>query len=364
MAHDALFQPLQIGAIDAPHRILMAPLTRSRAKQPGDAPWELNATYYAQRATAGLIVTEATSVSALAKGYAFVPGTFTDAQQAGWKAVVDAVHAEGGRILLQLWHAGRISHRDLLPDGQAPIAPSAIPAKSQTYISADSGMVDVDAPRALETAEIAGVVAEWRRAAERAKAAGFDGVEIHGANGYLLDQFTRDGTNQRTDPYGGSLENRLRFPLEVTAAVCDVFGADRVGYRVSPTGAFNDMQDSNPVETFATLAAKLGDLGLAYIHVVEGFAGSPRDEESAAAIRAAFEGVYIANGGYTGETGAERIASGRADAIAYGTLFISNPDLPRRLNEAAPLADADAATFYGGGAEGYTDYPALDAAGV
>ncbi|MDJ0973375.1 MAG: alkene reductase [Planctomycetota bacterium] len=361
MAHDALFQPLDIGGVHVPHRILMAPLTRSRAKQPGDVPWELNATYYAQRASAGLIVAEATSISRHAKGYAFIPGVFTDEQEAGWKAVVDAVHAEGGRILLQLFHCGRISHTELL-DGDAPVAPSALKAASQTYISAESGMVDVSEPRALETDEIAGVVDEYRQAAARAKAAGFDGVEIHGANGYLLDQFTRDGTNQRTDAYGGSLENRLRLPLEVARAVSEVFGADRVGYRISPTGDFNDMKDSNPIETFAALAAGLSGLGLAYIHVVEGFAGSPRDEDIAASVRAAFDGVYVANGGYTGETGAERIASGKADAIAYGTLFISNPDLPHRLQHEATLADADPKTFYGGGPEGYTDYPALDTA--
>ena len=358
MAHDALFQPLQIGAIDVPHRVLMAPLTRSRAQQPGDVPWELNATYYAQRASAGLIVTEATSVSAMAKGYAFVPGIFTDAQEAGWKQIVDAVHAKGGRILIQLWHGGRISHTDLLPDGQAPIAPSAIQA-SPDHISADSGMVDVPAPRALEIEEIAGVVAEWRAAAERAKRAGFDGAEIHGANGYLLDQFTRDGTNQRTDDYGGSIENRLRFPLEVTRAVADVFGADRVGYRVSPTGAFNDMQDSDPQATFGALASALSDMGLAFIHVVESVFGTPRDEESAATVRAAFDGVYIANGSYDGASGAERIAAGQADAIAYGTHFLANPDLPARLAQDAELNAADPDTFYGGGEAGYTDYPAL-----
>ena len=360
MSHDALFHPLEIGAIDVPHRVLMAPLTRSRAGQPGDVPTELNATYYAQRATAGLIISEATCVSPMGKGYAFVPGIHTDAQEAGWRRVVEAVHAADGQIFLQLWHVGRISHRALLPEGQAPVAPSAIRAASQTYISADSGMVNVDEPRALDTEELPGIVDEYRAAAERAKRAGFDGVEIHGANGYLLDQFTRDGTNHRTDTYGGSLENRLRFPLKVTRAVCEVFGPDRVGYRVSPTGTFNDMSDSDPLETFATLAHELSELDLAYIHVVEGFAGAPRDEDSAEAIRNVFDGVYIANGGYTGETAAERVASGEADAIAFGTWFISNPDLPYRLGRDAPLAAADPSTFYGGGAAGYTDYPTLD----
>lgn len=362
MANDALFDSLEIGAIDVDHRVLMAPLTRSRAKQPGDVPHEINATYYAQRATAGMIISEATSVSPLGKGYAFVPGMHTDAQEAGWKDVVDAVHAAGGIILLQLWHGGRVSHRDLLPEGEVPVAPSAIRAATQTYISADSGMVDVDEPRALTLDEIPGVVAEFRAAAERAKRAGFDGVEIHGANGYLLDQFTRDGTNQRDDAYGGSLENRLRFPLEVARAVADVFGPGRVGYRVSPTGDFNEMSDSDPVNTFAALANALGEMDLAYIHVVEAFGPSARDEASAEAIRNVFDGVYIANGGYTGETGAERVTSGKADAIAYGSLFISNPDLPHRLKTDAPLADPDPTTFYGGGAEGYTDYPDLSQA--
>ena len=364
MANEALFDSLEIGDIDVEHRVLMAPLTRSRATQPGDVPYDLNATYYAQRATAGLIISEATSVSPLGKGYAFVPGMHTDEQEAGWKQVVDAVHEAGGIILLQLWHGGRVSHSALLPEGEVPVAPSAIKAATQTYISADSGMVDVDAPRALTLEEIPGVVAEFRSAAERAKRAGFDGVEIHGANGYLLDQFTRDGTNQRDDAYGGSLENRLRFPLEVAKAVADVFGPGRVGYRVSPTGDFNEMKDSDPVNTFAALANGLSDLDLAYIHVVEAFGPAPRDEASAEAIRNVFDGVYIANGGYTGETGSERVGSGKADAIAYGSLFISNPDLPLRLKTDAPLADPDPATFYGGGAEGYTDYPDLSQAGV
>ncbi len=364
MAYDALFDSLEIGDLDIEHRVLMAPLTRSRAKQPGDVPHELNATYYAQRATAGLIVTEATYVSPLGKAYAFVPGMVTDEQEAGWKLVVDAVHEAGGTILLQLWHGGRVGHGALLPEGASLVAPSAIQAATQTYISADSGMVDVDAPRALETEEIPGVVAEFRAAAERAKRAGFDGVEIHGANGYLLDQFTRDGTNQRTDAYGGSLENRLRFPLEVAQAVAEVFGPGRVGYRISPTGDFNEMADSDPVNTFAALADGLSKLDLAFIHVVEAFGGGTRDETSAEAIRNVFDGTYIANGGYTGETGAERVASGKADAIAYGSLFISNPDLPLRLKRDAPLADPDPSTFYGGGAEGYTDYPDLQTAGI
>ncbi|MDF1701175.1 MAG: alkene reductase [Planctomycetota bacterium] len=364
MANEALFDKLEIGDLDVPHRVLMAPLTRSRASQPGDVPTAMNATYYAQRATAGLIVSEATSVSPLGKAYAFIPGMHTDEQEAGWKLVVDAVHEAGGLLLLQLFHGGRVGHHDLLPAGEVPVAPSALRAATQTYVSADSGMIDVDEPRALETSEIAGVVEEFRAAAERAKRAGFDGIELHGANGYLLDQFTRDGSNKRTDEYGGSLENRLRFPLEVARAVAEVFGPGRVGYRVSPSGGFNDMQDSDPVGTFAALADALSQLDLAYIHVVEAFGPVERDEASAEAIRNVFDGTYIANGGYTGETGSARVGSGKADAIAYGTPFISNPDLPLRLKTDAPLAEADPATFYGGTEVGYSDYPDLTASGA
>ncbi len=364
MSTDALFQPLTLGDLELPSRVLMAPLTRSRSKQPGDIPWELNAEYYAQRASAGLIIAEATQVSPMGKGYAFTPGIHTDAQVVGWKLVTDAVHAAGGRIYLQLWHVGRISHVDLLPEGAAPVAPSAIAAQSQTYISADSGMVAVSEPRALAIDELPGIVDEFRQGAQRAKAAGFDGVEIHGANGYLLDQFTRDGPNKREDAYGGSIENRLRLPLEIAAAVAEVWGAGNVGYRISPVGAFNDMSDSDPVATFGALATGLGDLGLGYIHVVEAFGGQERDEATCAAVREAFGGVYIANGGYTSETANERIATGAADAIAFGTLFIGNPDLPARIRSGGPYNEADGASFYGGGAHGYTDYPTLEAEAV
>ncbi len=360
MSDDVLFSPLPLGPLTLPNRILMAPLTRSRTRQPGDVPTELNATYYAQRATAGLVIAEATQVSAQGKGYAFTPGIYTDEQIAGWKLVTDAVHAAGGLIYLQLWHVGRISHADLQPDGAAPVAPSAIPAKSQTYISATSGMVDVSPPRALALEEMPGIVDQYRKGAENAKAAGFDGVEVHGANGYLLDQFTRSGTNHRADAYGGSLEGRLRLPLEVVDAVVGVWGADRVGYRVSPTGAFNDMSDEDPVTTFATLAAELAKRGLVYIHVAESFAGGPRDDESTKAIREAFGSVYIANGAYTPETGRARIEEGRADAVTWGELFIANPDLPARIRQGGPYNEPDPSTFYGGDAKGYVDYPSLD----
>lgn len=364
MADDLLLSSLPFGALTLPHRVLMAPLTRARSKQPGDVPWALNAEYYAQRASAGLIVSEATQVSPQGKGYAFTPGIHTDAQVQGWRLVTDAVHAAGGRIYAQLWHVGRIGHVDLQPEGRAPVAPSAVQAASQTFTSATSGMVDVSPPRALALDELPGIVDQYRLAARRAKDAGFDGVEIHGANGYLLDQFTRDGTNHRTDAYGGSLENRLRLPLEVTAAVVEVWGADRVGYRVSPTGAFNDMSDSDPVATFSALASRLSDLGLVYVHVVESFAGQARDEATAQAVREAFDGVYIANGGYSPATARERIAEGHADAVAFGTAFIANPDLPERIARHAPLNEADPSTFYGGDAQGYTDYPALQEAGA
>jgi N-ethylmaleimide reductase len=362
MSAQALFQPLTLGALELPNRIVMAPLTRSRSEQPGDLPWALNAEYYAQRASAGLIIAEATQVSPMGKGYAFTPGIHSAAQVEGWKLVTDAVHAAGGTIFLQLWHVGRISHVDLLPGGAEPVAPSAIAANSQTYISADSGMVPVSTPRALATDEIAGVVGEFRLGAENAKAAGFDGVEIHGANGYLLDQFTRDGSNKRDDAYGGTLENRLRFPLEVAQAVAEVWGADRVGYRVSPVGEFNDMQDANPVETFGALATGLSDLGLAYIHVAEAFAGQARDEATCSAVRDAFGGVYLANGGITPEAADTRVATGAADAVAFGTLFIGNPDLVARIGQDAELNEADPASYYGGDAKGYTDYPTLEAA--
>jgi N-ethylmaleimide reductase len=355
-----LQSPLTLGPLTLPNRVLMAPLTRSRSGQPGDIPRSLNATYYAQRASAGLIISEATQISQQGKGYASTPGIHSAEQIAGWRRVTDAVHDAGGRIFNQLWHVGRISHTDLQPGGGAPVAPSAIRATSQTYTSAGSGFVRVSMPRALETDEIGGIVGQYRDAARNALEAGFDGVEIHGANGYLIDQFTRSGTNRRSDRYGGSLENRLRFPLEVAEAVAGVWGGERVGYRISPTGAFNDMSDDNPGGTFTALATGLGQLGLVYLHVAEAFAGSPRDEAVMGAIRGAFPGVYIANGGYTGESGEARLAQGKADAIAFGSLFIANPDLPERLRAGAPLNEPDQSTFYGGDARGYTDYPFVD----
>ncbi len=356
---DPLFKPVTVGDLELPHRVLMAPLTRSRATQPGDIPNEMNAAYYAQRAGAGLIVSEATQVSPQGKGYAFTPGIHSDEQVAGWELVTDAVHTRGGRIVLQLWHVGRISHVDLQENGAKPVAPSAIRAESQTYISRDSGMVQVSEPRALETDEIPGVVEQFRQGAQRAKDAGFDGVEIHGANGYLLDQFVRSGTNRRDDAYGGSVENRLRFPLEVAEAVVGVWGAGRVGYRVSPSGEFNGMTDDNPQETFGALAEKLGGMNLAYLHNVEIFRGSERDEAMIDTLKRAFGGVYIGNGSYSKDLASERIESGKTDAVAFGELYIANPDLAERFRQGAPLNEPNRDTYYGGTEEGYTDYPSL-----
>ena len=355
-----LLTPLRVGDLELPSRVLMAPLTRTRASQPGDVPSELNAEYYAQRAGAGLIISEASQISPQGKGYAFTPGIHSDEQVAGWTLVTDAVHAKGGRIVLQLWHVGRISHVDLQPDGAKPVAPSAIRADAQTILSRDAERVPVSEPRALEADELPGVVEQYRRAAQNAKDAGFDGVEIHGANGDLLDQFTRTSSNRRADAYGGSLENRLRVPLEVAEAVAGVWGPGRVGSRVSPTGEFNSMKDENPAETFAALADRLSALGLAYLHNVEAFRGGERNEAVIDAVRGAFSGVYIANGGYTPETARKRLESKKADAVAFGELYIANPDLAERIATDAPLNEPDPDTYYGEGAEGYTDYPTLE----
>jgi N-ethylmaleimide reductase len=354
-----LFEPLPVGELTLPNRILMAPLTRSRAGQPGDVPQAMNGIYYAQRASAGLIISEATQVSEQGRGYAFTPGIHTEEQVEGWKGVTRAVHDAGGLIFCQLWHVGRISHTDLQPGGGAPIAPSALRASSQTYTHRSEGMVPVSEPRALKTEEIPGIIQQFVHGAKCAEAAGFDGVELHGANGYLLDQFTRDGTNKRDDEYGGSVENRCRLPLMVAEAVAGVWGAGRVGYRVSPTGSFNDMSDSDPIGTFSYLASGLGALGLGYIHVAEAFAGSPRDEAAMDAVRRAFGGVYIANGAYDVDSAADRIRRGGADAIAFGELFLANPDLPERIKRGGPFNEPDRSTFYGGTEKGYTDYPTL-----
>ncbi|MEX2465429.1 MAG: alkene reductase [Gemmatimonadota bacterium] len=351
-----LFRPLTLGALKLPHRIVMSPMTRNRAGE-GNVPTDLSREYYRQRASAALIVTEASQVSAEGVGYPSTPGIHSDDQVEGWRAVTDAVHAEGGRIYLQLWHVGRISH-PVFHDGALPVAPSAIRPEGSTFTT--EGMKDFVTPRALDTDEIPRIVEDFRRGAQRAQDAGFDGVEIHGANGYLLDQFLRDRTNQRTDRYGGSVEKRMRFPLAVVDAVVEVWGADRVGFRVSPLGAFNDMSDSNPEALFGALAKELGRRGLAYLHVIvdDAFEGDPRSFDPLS-LGELFGGAVIAASGFDAERGARVIEAGRADAIAFGRAFLANPDLPRRIREAAELNEPDPDTFYGGGAEGYVDYPAL-----
>lgn len=355
-----LFSPTKLGAISLNNRIVMAPLTRNRAGEAG-VPQSINVTYYEQRASAGLIITEATPISPMAHGYPLLPGIYTDAQIAGWKKITDAVHAKGGKIVIQLWHVGRISHPSLLPNNALPVAPSAVkPAgKAFTY----QGLVDYVEPRALDASELPAIVADYVHATKAAIAAGFDGVEVHAANGYLLDQFLRDGSNKRSDNYGGSFENRARLLMEVTKAVVEVAGADKVGVRLSPVNPFNDMQDSNPQALFNYVAEQLNQFGLAYLHAVEGGIhgggeAAPFDFE---AFRKQFKGPYIANLAYDKARGNAVIASGHADAVAYGVPFIANPDLVERFQADAPLNEADANSFYGGSEKGYIDYPFLKA---
>jgi N-ethylmaleimide reductase len=350
---DSLFTPYRLGQIDLGNRLVMAPMTRSRAVD-GNVPHPLAATYYAQRASAGLIVSEATQVSPQGVGYIRTPGIHSAAQVAGWTAVTDAVHRAGGKIFLQLWHVGRISHPDF-HGGELPVAPSAIAAQGQVFTA--KGLQPMVTPRALTIAELPGIVEQYRKGAENAKAAGFDGVEIHGANGYLLDQFLRDGANKRTDAYGGSVENRARLPLEVTKAVIDVWGADRVGYRVSPNGVFNSMSDSNPAETFSYLAEQLGRLGIVYLHAVDPIADG--DKRLSPLLRKKFARTLIVNGGFGADTAAAAIRDGGADLVAIGVPFIANPDLPQRYRTGAALNAPDTGTFYAGEEKGFTDYPAL-----
>ncbi len=359
---DKLFSPLTLGTLTLPNRIVMAPLTRNRAAA-GDVPQALNVEYYAQRASAGLIISEGTQVSPEGQGYLATPGIYSPEQVAGWKKVTESVHAKSGRIFAQLWHVGRVSHTSLQPNGQQPVAPSALTAKTKVFTK--SGFTDASAPRALETSEIARVVEEFRLAAENAKAAGFDGVELHGANGYLIDQFLRDGSNKRTDKYGGSVENRTRFLAEILAALTSVFPAPRVGVRFSPFSKFGDMSDSNPMATFSAAIERANDAGLGYVHMIEGDTGETRDVPAGAdlaALRKLVKGAYLANNIYDRETAMRAVESGAADLVAFGRLFIANPDLVERLKRNAPLNEPQPATFYGGGAEGYTDYPSLDKA--
>ncbi|WP_459705571.1 alkene reductase [Stutzerimonas marianensis] len=367
MSNDPLFRPLKVGAVELSHRIVMAPLTRMRAAQPGDIPHELNAEYYGQRASkGGLLITEATDITAQAHGYPLVPGIYTSAQIQGWRAVTDAVHAKGGFIFNQIWHVGRISHSSMQPDGELPVAPSAIPA-SGNHMTASFETVPFETPRALETFELADIVADFAQAAVNACEAGFDGVEIHGANGYLLDQFLRTGSNKRTDRYGGSIENRARLLLEVVDAASKRIGADRVGVRLSPWGGFNDMQDDDGSLLWEYVITELDKRGIAYLHVIEPRADFTSDTapldadapDAASSFRALFRGAFISAGGYLPDTARAAVAEGKADAIAFGRPFISNPDLPERVRVGAKLTAHDRSTFYGGGREGYTDYPTL-----
>jgi len=356
-----LFTPAQVGALSLPNRFAMAPMTRSRADNPGNVPTDSTVTYYVQRATAGLIITEGSQVSPQGVGYINTPGIYSEEQVAGWKKVTDAVHAAGGRIYIQLWHVGRVSH-PFFHNGELPVGPSAIaPAGAQAYT--DKGMEDIPAPRALELAEIPGVVDQFRQAARNAKLAGFDGAEIHGANGYLLDQFIQDGSNQRTDEYGGSLENRARFVLEVVQAVVDELGADRVGIRLSPQGSAS-IQDSDRVKTFSYLTEQLNQFNLAYLHVIEALPGHPMAAPSgvptvAAHLRQIFRNTFILNGGYTHETADKALANNEADLIAFGVPYIANPDLVERFRIGAALNAPDPSTFYVPGDHGYIDYPSL-----
>jgi N-ethylmaleimide reductase len=356
-----LLSPYRLGEFALENRLVMAPMTRSRAVD-GNVPNPLAATYYAQRAAAGLIVTEATQVSPQGVGYIRTPGIHSPAQVAGWRQVTDAVHRSGGKIFAQLWHVGRISHPDF-HDGALPVAPSAIAADGEVFTT--SGRTKMVTPRALDAHELPGIVAQFQKGAENAQAAGFDGVELHGANGYLLDQFLRDGANRRTDAYGGSVRNRARFPLEVTEAVVAVCGPDRVGYRVSPNSAFNSMSDSDPIATFSYFADELSRLRLLYLHATEAIAGPmapPAGTTRAAPVlRQRFKGTLILNGGYDAHSADAAIARGTADLIAFGVPFLANPDLPVRYAKRTPLNAPDQATFYAGDAKGYIDYPALAA---
>lgn len=362
-----LFDPITVGDLTFKNRIFMAPLTRMRSTQPGNIPNALNAQYYAQRATAGLIISEATQITQQGQGYPATPGIHSPEQIEGWKLVTDAVHKEGGKIFMQLWHVGRISHSSHQPNGGLPVSASAIQPKGMTF-TADWKQVPFETPRALELDEIPGIVADYKKAAQNAKAAGFDGVEVHSANGYLLDQFLEDGSNKRTDQYGGSIPNRARLLMEVVDSVMEVWGAGRVGVRLSPYGTFSDMSDSDPVKLFTYVLEQLSDRGIAYAHLIEpratGAGGS--DEVSnhlpstSELFRKAFTGVFISAGGYNAENAKQAVESKLVDAVAFGRIYIANPDLVERLKAGATLTPYNRATFYGGGEKGYTDYPFLN----
>lgn len=356
-----LFAPLVVGRNTLSHRVVMAPLTRMRAGQ-GQVPNELAPTYYGQRASSGgLIVAEATQISPSAQGYPATPGIHSAEQVAGWKQVTEAVHAKGGLIFLQLWHTGRSSHSSFQPGGALPVAPSALPITNQVVLTPDWKPVPYETPHALTLEEIPGIVEDYRQAAIHAMEAGFDGVEIHGANGYLLEQFLHSRSNHRTDSYGGSVENRARLLLEVTEAVASVWGADRVGVRLSPFGTYNDVGDADPIGLYSHVLSRLHDQGVAYLSLIEARtdAGMAIDAPQAQDLRRFWPGILILAGGFTAETAANAIREGAADAIAFGRQFIANPDLPERLRTGAALNPYHRKTFYGGGAAGYTDYPSL-----
>ncbi|MBS1157788.1 MAG: NADH:flavin oxidoreductase/NADH oxidase [Proteobacteria bacterium] len=359
---NSLFDPITIGQLELANRIVMAPLTRNRAGA-GQVPGALAVEYYRQRATAGLIISEASQISPMAQGYLDTPGIHSAAQIAGWRQVTDAVHAAGGKIVIQLWHVGRIAHSSLLPDGAAPVSSTARRAEAMTYTS--EGFVPVSTPRALRDDEIPALIEDYRRAASNALAAGFDGVEVHGANTYLLEQFLRDSVNDRSGPYGGSIANRARLLLEVVQAVSAEIGAGRTGLRLSPMTTFTAPLDSDPQALYGYVVEQLAPLGLAYLHVIEGETGGTRAPEGKAfdyeALHRAFPGAWMLNNGYSRELAMANVAAGKADLVAFGRSFISTPDLVRRLKDDLPLNELRADTLYGGGAEGYTDYPALAA---
>jgi N-ethylmaleimide reductase len=353
-----LFEPLRVGAMEVPNRMFMAPLTRCRAEA-GHVPGALMAQYYAQRATAGLIIAEATMAMEGNSAFISEPGIYNEAQVAGWKGVTEAVHGAGGRIFLQIWHGGRACH-PLLNNGAQPVAPSAIPITNDEANTLE-GKKPYAVPRELSDAEIPGVVAGFKKAAENAKSAGFDGVEVHGANGYLLDEFLRDGANKRTGPYGGPIQNRARLLLEVIDSAAGVWGADRVGVRTSPLNSYNSMSDSDPIGLVTWLGEKLSGLGLAYWHVMRADFLGEQSGDVMTAARAAYRGVLVGNMGYSPQEAADAIAAKKLDAVAFGTPFLANPDLPARVQAGTELNTPDPATFYTPGAKGYTDYPAMNA---
>jgi N-ethylmaleimide reductase len=370
MSGERLFQPVRLGRYNLRHRMVMAPLTRSRARQPGNVPSPLNACYYAQRASAALIISEATQVSMQGQGYAWTPGIHSPEQVEGWRLVTDAVHDAGGLIFLQLWHVGRISHPSLQPDGMLPVAPSAIRPSGEAFVENENGegaLVPFVTPRALQIEEMPYLVRQYFRGARNALTAGFDGVEIHAANGYLLEQFIDSSTNRRDDRYGGTVENRVRLLTEVVETVTEVWGPDRVGVRLSPLSTFNDISDDDPETTFGHVAGQLSDYRLAYLHIVnpamaaleKGAEPDARALRMLDLIRQRYRGTLMIAGGFDRDTAEAWLEQGKADLIAFGRKFLANPDLPERFRSGAPLNAEDPTTFYGGGAKGYTDYPTL-----